>query len=165
MKADTHPFAINILKLQRYNFNFFSTEEVVFFEYVVIKGRSFICRAEFFHSSETIRRETGIKKHALNSIIKRFVNLGILGIKVKGMPRVKYFTLNYQRIIELLPQIYLLNESKAQGIDQQKLLLDFMQPIAEENVARQKKRRTFSKIERVREMGYEKVREQVHEKV
>lgn len=37
---DKHPLSINILKLQRYNFNFLKCEEVVFFEFLVVKGAS-----------------------------------------------------------------------------------------------------------------------------
>jgi hypothetical protein len=37
-KNDTHPLAINVLKLNRYNYDFFNCEEVVFFEYIIVKG-------------------------------------------------------------------------------------------------------------------------------
>ena len=70
-EKDVHPLAINILKLQRYNSDFFNCEERTFFEYLIIKGMAFKNK-EFFHSSETIYIETGIKKHSLKTIIKRF---------------------------------------------------------------------------------------------
>ncbi len=131
MKEDIHPFAINILKLRRYNFDFFTTEEVVFFEYIVVKQLAFKTKGAFFHSSETIRRETGIKKYALNTIIKRFVNLGILKVTVKGMPQVKYFTLCHEGILALLPKIYLLQSPKAQQIDLEQLLRNYLHRMAE----------------------------------
>ena len=103
-------------------------------------------RDEFFHSSETIRRETGIKKYALSTIVKRFIALGIFSINIKGMPRVKFFALNYDRIVELLPQIYLLEESQARNVDLKKLLLDFLEPIALENEVRRIARKTYVKM-------------------
>ena len=38
----------NILKLNRYNYDFFNCEEVVFFEYIVVKGMAFKKKKEFF---------------------------------------------------------------------------------------------------------------------
>ena len=49
-KEDTHPLAINIQKLQRYNYDYFNCEEVVFFEYIVVKGMAFKKKKEFFLS-------------------------------------------------------------------------------------------------------------------
>ena len=65
-KKDKHPLAINIRKLQRYNYSYFGCEEVVFFEYMVVKGNAFKHKP-FYHSSETIFNETSIKKQSLNS--------------------------------------------------------------------------------------------------
>lgn len=128
---DTHPLAINILKLQRYNFEFLNCEEAVFFEYIVIKGMAFKKKTEFFHSSETIRKETGIKKHSLNTIVKRFIDLNIISIAVKGMPKVKYFTVHFPKIIELLPKIYQLSENGQLSPDFSKHLADFFIPLVD----------------------------------
>lgn len=122
-KKDKHPLAINILKLQRYNSDFFNCEERTFFEYIIIKGMAFKNK-EFFHSSETIYIETGIKKHSLKTIIKRFENLDIISVVIKGMPRVKNFTVNYSTIIRLTPQIHQLAENG-------KLLADYCKLLAE----------------------------------
>ncbi len=128
---DTHPLAINILKLQRYNFEFLNCEEAVFFEYIVIKGMAFKKKTEFFHSSETIRKETGIKKHSLNTIVKRFIELNIISTEVKGMPKVKYFTVHFPKIIELLPKIYQLSENGQLSPDFSKHLADFFIPLVD----------------------------------
>ena len=130
-KPDTHPLAINILKLQRYNFDYFTCEEAVFFEYIVIKGKSFARMDAFFHSSSTITKETGIKKHSLKTIITHFIQLGIIDVEVKGMPKVKHFKVVYLRIIELFPQIYLLAENGKLSAVFSKLLYDFFQPLAD----------------------------------
>ncbi|WP_139855655.1 hypothetical protein [Aequorivita sinensis] len=130
-KEDVHPLAINIQKLQRYNYEYFNCEEVVFFEYIVVKGMAFKKIEEFFHSSETIRQETGIKKHSLNSIIKKFENLGIISIEVKGMPRVKHFKVHFPRIVELIPNIYQLSESSKLYPNFSKHLSDYFLPLVE----------------------------------
>lgn len=130
-KEDTHPLAINILKLKRYNYNFLNCEEVVFFEYIVVKGMAFKNK-EFFHSSETIRKETGIKKHSLKSIISRFESLGIISTEIKGMPRVKYFTVHYPKIIDLIPKIYQLSNNGKLSSEFSKHLSDFFIPLVDD---------------------------------
>jgi hypothetical protein len=130
-KNDTHPLAINVLKLNRYNYDFFNCEEVVFFEYIIVKGMAFKKHQEFFHSSKTIRNETGIKKHSLKSIISKFESLGIISTQIKGMPRVKYFTVHYPIIVSLFPQIYkLINNGKLQA-DFGNHLADFFIPLVD----------------------------------
>jgi len=130
-KEDKHPLAINMLKFQRYNFDFLNCEEVVFFEYIVIKGLAFKKKKEFYHSSETIRLETGIKKHSLSTIIKRFQKLGIISIEVKGMPKVKYFTVHFPKIVELSHQIYQLSKNGQLQANLSKHLSDFYSPLVE----------------------------------
>lgn len=128
---DVHPLAINILKLQRYNYDYFNCEEVVFFEYIVVKGMAFKKKKEFFHSSETIRKETGIKKSSLKTIIKKFIDLGILSTEVKGMPRVTYFKVHFPKIIELFHKIYQLNENGTLPADFSKQLSEFFNPLVD----------------------------------
>lgn len=129
-KKDTHPLAINIRKFQRYNYNYFSCEEVVFFEYLVVKANAFK-QVPFFHSSDTIFKETGIKKHALKTIIKRFENLNYISIEVKGMPRVKYFTVHYPKIQADLEHIYLLEDNGKPLYEFRQLLADYFLPLVE----------------------------------
>lgn len=127
---DKHPLSINILKLQRYNFNFLKCEEVVFFEFLVVKGASFKYKP-FYQSSETIFRETGIRKHSLQTIISRFESLGYISIEIKGMPKVKHFSVHYPIIHNDLERIYLLTENGKPLYDFRKLLADFYQPLTE----------------------------------
>ena len=124
------PLALNILKFKNYNFNYFSCEEAIFFEYLIVKGQSFKFK-EFFHSTETISSETGIKKHSLSSIIKKFIDKKYISIEVKGMPKVKYFTVHYPDILNDLENIYRLEENGKPLYDFRKLLYDYFQPLAE----------------------------------
>lgn len=130
-KKDKHPLAINVLKLKRYNYDFLNCEEVVFFEYIVVKGMAFKNK-EFFHSSETIRKETGIKKHSLKSIISRFESLGIISTEIKGMPRIKYFIVHYPKIVDLIPKIYQLSNNGQLSFDFSKHLSDFFIPLVDD---------------------------------
>lgn len=146
-KKDKHPLAINIKKLQRYNYSYFGCEEVVFFEYMVVKGNAFKHKP-FYHSSETIFNETGIKKHSLNSIIKRFEALGYISIEVKGMPKVKHFTVHYPKIEEDLPKIYVLEENGQPLYDFRQLLAEFYLPLVESYQEKNINKNTISNIKK-----------------
>jgi hypothetical protein len=124
---DKNPLSINIQKLQRYNFNFFKLEEVVFFEYLVVKSKSFKFKP-FFHSSETIFKETGIKRNKLDAILKRFIELEILSIEIKGFPKVKHFVVNFEKVQYYLPKIYQSAENGRLHPYITKLLDDFYNP-------------------------------------
>jgi len=127
IKKDKNPFAINILKLQRYNFDFFSTEEVVLFEYLIVKAQAFGYK-EFYHSTQTISSETGIKRRKLLSILNRFQDLGFLEIEIKGFPKIKYFFVNLLKIQDLIPQIYQFVHSYQLDVQTYKLYVQMYQP-------------------------------------
>ena len=130
IKADKNPLAVNIRKLQRYNFNFFTLEEVVFFEYLVVKAPLFKFK-EFYHSTYTIDKEIGIKRNKLESIINKFGKMGLLKVEVKGFPKVKHFTVNFEKIRFFLPKIYQSDENGKLSADMNKLLVDYYNPLVE----------------------------------
>lgn len=132
MKIDNHPLAVNCLKFQYYNFNFFSCQEVVLFEtLIVLGGISFKKKDEFFHSTKTLTDKTGVKKHTVDKSIERFETLGIIDVEVKGMPRVKFYKMNWDNIIELLPEIYQFNDFRKQFNESTQPLYDFFHQCAE----------------------------------
>lgn len=149
-KKDKHPLAINIRKLQRYNYSYFGCEEVVFFEYMVVKGNAFKHKP-FYHSSETIFNETGIKKHSLNTIIKRFEELGYISTEVKGMPKVKHFTVHYPKIHDDLPKIYVLEENGQPLYDFRQLLAEFYLPLVETYQEKNINKNTISNTKKEKE--------------
>lgn len=130
IKADKNPMAVNIRKLQRYNFSFFTLEEVVFFEYLVVKAPLFKFR-EFYHSTATVAKEIGIKRSKLASIINKFGKMGMLKVEIKGFPKVKHFTVNFEKIRFFLPQIYQSAENGKLSADMSKLLVDFYNSLVE----------------------------------
>ncbi|WP_157111542.1 hypothetical protein [Nonlabens spongiae] len=88
-------------------------------------------RNEFYHSAETIRTETGIKRSSLRTIINKFETLGIISTVVKGMPRVTHFQVHYPRIVELFPKIYQLSENGQLPYELSKQLADFFLPLVD----------------------------------
>ncbi|MFK7031932.1 hypothetical protein [Flavobacterium oreochromis] len=103
-------FGIRLLSFQKYN-NFLSCDERVLFETFIIKFHSFGFK-EFYLSIPTIYKELGIKETRANTIIKRFIELGIITKKVKPQvvndirSQVSYYTVNADKILELLPIIF-----------------------------------------------------------
>lgn len=146
-KKDSIPLAINILKIQRYNYNHFGCEEVVLFEYLLVKAVSFKFKP-FFHSSETIFNETGIKKHSLATILKRFELLGYISIEVKGMPRVKHFIVHFPKVYEDIALIYKLDENGHPLYEFRKLLADYFHPLIENYQEQYNKKNTNNNNEK-----------------
>jgi hypothetical protein len=72
-----HPLAINILKIQEYDFSKTKLEEIVFFEWLVIKRISFGTDT-FFYQQRRITEELGIKRTRLETLRKLFVSLGLV---------------------------------------------------------------------------------------
>lgn len=103
-------FGIRLLSFQKYT-NFFSCDERVLFETLLIKFHSFKFK-EFFYSLKSIYKELGIKESRAKTILSKFVNLGIISKQVKKQfykgiaTQVTYFNLYTEKIIELLPKIY-----------------------------------------------------------
>ena len=95
--------------------DFFNCQEVVLYETLVILGGKSFKNKEFFHSTQTIADKTGIKRHSVDKILKKFKEHGIIEYQIKGMPKVKYITLLWDNIMELLPVIerYLIHYFKS----------------------------------------------------
>ncbi|HMK16624.1 MAG TPA: hypothetical protein VK492_00370 [Chitinophagaceae bacterium] len=129
-KKDRIPLATNFRKLQTYNFKFFSTEEIIIFELIIVLATSFGKQKEFYHSSAQFENETGIKRTKLDTILDRFVDLNIISITVHGMPKRKWFIVNFKQIYKLLPEIYISEDGKLSA-DMRKLLTGYFKPLLE----------------------------------
>ncbi len=111
-------FGLRLTSFINYNSDFFTCDERVFFEALLIKYKCFGYKP-FHWSREVIWKELGIKKDRVNRIIRKFSDeLNILYPKVikttiDGRPRqVTYFGLNAKKILELFPKIYLDKENE-----------------------------------------------------
>tara|TARA_B100000768_G_C11178346_1_gene331837 strand:- start:21 stop:863 length:843 start_codon:yes stop_codon:yes gene_type:complete len=140
------PLAINILKYQVYNFNFFNCQEIVLYETLVILGGKSFKNKEFFHSTQTIADKTGIKRHSVDKILKKFKEHGIIEYQIKGMPKVKYITLLWDNIMELLPEIYQFDEFKKLFSGTTKPLFDYYKLLAESNKEKNINKNTYENI-------------------
>ena len=104
-KKDKHGLAINIMKFQYFNFQFFNCQEIVLYETImVLGGISFAKKEEFYHSTQTLAGKTGIKVHSINKILRKFKDLGIIDYQIKGMPQVKHLRILWDNILEMLPE-------------------------------------------------------------
>jgi len=98
-------FSMNFRRFQRYNFKYFSSQEAILFEYLILLNH-FFGYTEFFHSTSNITRETGIKRNCIESALHRFVGMGLLSIEVKGFPLVKYFTIHPEVVLREFSHIF-----------------------------------------------------------
>ena len=131
---DKHGLAINIKKFQCFNFEFFNCQEIVLYEtLMVLGGKSFAKREEFYHSTESLVNKTGIKKHTVNETMIRFKQLGILDYQIKGMPQVKHIRILWSNILQMLPEIYQFDKVEEYFDGSIQTLIDFYQQLAENN--------------------------------
>jgi hypothetical protein len=104
-------FGLRFLSFIKYNSNFFVCDERVMFEALLIKYKAFDFKP-FFWSKEKIFEEVGIKKDRATKIIEKFIELEIITkqlIKttIENRPmQINYYDLNPDKILELLPKIY-----------------------------------------------------------
>lgn len=131
---DKHGLAINIMKFQYFNFEFFNCQEIVLYEtLMVLGGKSFAKREEFFHSTQTLADKTGIKRHSVDRILIKFKKMGIIDYQIKGMPKVKHIRILWDNILEMLPEIYQFNKVKEYFGGSTQPLIDYYKQLAENN--------------------------------
>ena len=131
---DNHGLAINILKYQHYNFEFFNCQEIILYEtLMVLGGISFTGRDEFFHSTQTLADKTGVKRHSVDRILMKFKKMGIIDYQIKGMPKVKHIRILWDNILEILPKIYQFDKVEEYFGGSTQTLIDFYQLLGENN--------------------------------
>ena len=129
---DQHGLAINIMKFQYFNLDFFNCQEIVLYEtLVVLGGISFAKKEEFFHSTQTLAEKTGIKRHSVDRILIKFKKMGIIDYQIKGMPKVKHLRILWDNILEMLPEIYQFNKVKEYFGGSTQPFIDFYKQLAE----------------------------------
>lgn len=105
-------FGLRLLSFQKYNSDLFSCDERVFFETLLIKFHRFGF-VPFFISYSTIQKELGIKKDRVITISKKFKTLGFLNTEIRTSliedrpSQVTYYYIDANKIMELLPEIYI----------------------------------------------------------
>ena len=131
---DKHGLAINIIKFQYYNLDFFNCQEIVLYETLVVLGDiSFAKKEEFYHSTQTLAGKTGIKEHSINKILRKFKDLGLIDYQIKGMPQVKHFRIYWDNILEMLPEIYQFDKVEEYFGGSTQPFIDYYKQLAENN--------------------------------
>ena len=131
---DKHGLAINIIKFQYFNLEFFNCQEIVLYETImVLGGISFAKKEEFYHSTQTLAGKTGIKEHSINKILRKFKDLGLIDYQIKGMPQVKHFRIYWDNILEMLPEIYQFDKVEEYFGGSTQPLIDYYKQLAENN--------------------------------
>lgn len=85
-----HPLSINFKTLLQYDFERVTIEEVIFFEWLVIKRASF-GNEKFFYQQSRITNELGIKRTRLTRIKEAFTNDLNLKISLEGFRNLTHF--------------------------------------------------------------------------
>lgn len=131
---DKHGLAINIIKFQYFNLEFFNCQEIVLYETIIVLGGiSFAKKEEFYHSTQTLAGKTGIKVHSINKILRKFKDLGIIDYQIKGMPQVKHLRILWDNILEMLPEIYQFDKVEEYFCGSTQPLIDYYKQLAENN--------------------------------
>lgn len=104
-------FGLRLLSFIKYKSDFFTCDERVMFEAMLIKFRRFDFKP-FYWSFNKIYEELGIKKDRATKIIKKLISLGIISQKlvktfIDNRPlQINYYDLNPERILSLISSIY-----------------------------------------------------------
>lgn len=100
------PLCVNIQRLATY---LLADDEVILFDWLTIKQSLIFGYKPFYYSLERIEKETRLKRRRIERVIKRFCAMGMLQTetcqKSDSPGRVRYFRMNFQRVVEKLPEI------------------------------------------------------------
>lgn len=124
---------VEVLNFMKYNSNFFTCDERVFFITLLVKYKCFDFKP-FYWSKEKMFQEIGVKKDRANKIINKFKELGFLSTdlvkaKIDGRPmQVTYFDIDGGKVIDLLPQILHSNEDEDGNIYTQPDIEKYLKP-------------------------------------
>ncbi|MBO0323676.1 hypothetical protein J0X14_15305 [Muricauda sp. CAU 1633] len=97
--VDKHPLAVNFKKLLKYNLNVFSIDEVLFFEWLIVKQKCF-GDDFFYYQTKRIIDEIGIKRSRLETIRAKFLDYGLM-IERRGALNMTHYYVNYDFISNL----------------------------------------------------------------
>lgn len=100
------PLCVNIQRLATY---LLADDEVILFDWLTIKQSLIFGYNPFYYSLERIERETRLKRRRIERVIKRFCAMGMLWVetcqKSDSPGRVRYFWMNFNGVVQRLPEI------------------------------------------------------------
>lgn len=148
---DDIPLAINQLKLQHYNFDFMSIDEILLLESLIVKAQSFKFK-KFYYSFRRLTDEIGLKKNRITTALKSLEQKEFIYSELGGMPRVHYFTVRFDRIYLRLDEIFQFNEINQQSVRFYQVLHDFFKPLVK--TYQEKNNRNKNNIKRIYSKEY-----------
>lgn len=116
-----YPLSINFNTFKQYDLSISCIDEIVFFEWLVVKRLSF-GSDEFFYQNHRVISELGIKRHRLEKIKKQFISYG-LEIELKGFTNTSNYMIT-EKFIRKFVKIHL-EKPYQKGTLKQLLNLDF----------------------------------------
>ncbi len=131
-------FGLRLTSFIQYNSGFFSCDERVIFEAMLIKFKYFKYQP-FYWSKNEMFKEVGIKKDRATKIIKRFENIGIITSElvksvINNRPmQITYYNIVSDRVIELLPLIF---EGRNDDCNMELEITKYLAPSVTENITR-----------------------------
>ena len=124
-KIVSYPLCVNFKTFIQYDISKINIDEIVFFEWLIVKRLSF-GSDEFFYQNERVIKEIGIKRHRLEVIKNKFCLYGLI-IELKGNNNTSHYLVNPE-FIKCFVNEHLLNEYRANTL-KQLLTLDFKNEI------------------------------------
>lgn len=99
------PLSVNIKRFAEY---LLPTNERIFFDWLTTKQAMMADCLPFYYSKQRIEQETGIKKDALDKIVKRFEAMGFLTTEIRTNEiggKNRFFFMDFAKVCERLNEI------------------------------------------------------------
>ena len=129
-----YPLSINFKTYQQYDLNNTNIDEIVFFEWLVVKRLSF-GSDEFFYQNHRVFKDLGIKRSRLEKIQNKFSDYGLV-VEPKGLNNATNYNVTDEFIRNFI-YTHLL-ESYQKGTLKQLLNLDFKNEVKVSRVEKKK---------------------------
>lgn len=120
-----YPLSINFKTYQQYDLTITKLDEIVFFEWLIVKRLSF-GSDEFFYQNDRVIKEIGIKRHRLDKIKKKFTFYG-LDIQLKGFTNTTNYIITDEFVLNFV-NTHLIKEYRVNTL-KQLINLDFKNEI------------------------------------
>lgn len=104
-----YPYALSIIRHQFYN-----REVVINNDYLQVLehllGLAELYekqgKFQFFHTLETLAKETHLTLYTVTKAIKHWLNLGVLEAEKRGLHNNNYYSFNYKALMKLVPKLF-----------------------------------------------------------
>lgn len=99
-----HPLAINFKKLSKYDLQKVKLEEVAFFEWLIVKQKSFGENQYFYYQNKRTMVELGVGRTKLESLKAKMVDYGLI-IEQRGILNTTHYLVSYDFLSNIIPDV------------------------------------------------------------